>query len=241
METLNKFLKNSKFLLVGFFITASIIWYGNMSYSTESQQCFDLSVSIVESGDFFNKVFCYQGVVSSVVESKKYKATYIFFKENIIPTQIAVSIRHNLGELKENIEAGDTLKVKGTIYQSENNGKIYITPLSIDDVNLVNDAPVCSSSIPPNQLSDFMDKTVSVVLSGLEAKPFESKSGKEHLSLKFTSGAYVFQGIIWEGSWDKSDIEKVKSKKPLCVTAKVGTHKKSISLDVKKINYMENR
>jgi hypothetical protein len=195
----------------------------------------------VEKGDFSNKIFCYKGVVSSTGNSKKKNATYIVFNENKIPVQITISVWSNLGKLKENIEAGDTVGVKGEIYQDEKTKKIHITPLSIDDVEVAKNAPICSASPTPSRLSNYMDKTVSVELSGIEARKFKSKSGKSHLSLKFRSGHHLFKGIMWDGNWDKSDIKKVESKKPLCITAKVGTYKGEISLDVKKISNMKGR
>lgn len=241
MELLKKYLQDSKLLLIGFIITSSILWIGNISYSTTGQECLELSVESIRNEDFSNKIFCYQGVASSVVNSKKNKATYIFFSESEIPVQIAISVKHQLGKLTVNIKTGDTIRVKGTLYQSEKTKKIYITPLSIDDVEIVNDAPVCSTSIQPDQLQNHMDKIVAVQLSGIEARKFKSKNGKRHLSLKFSSGYHVFQGIMWDGNWSKSDIENVKSKKPLCITAKVGTYKGAISLDVKSIIKMESR
>ena len=56
-EMVKRFLQDSRFLLAGFLITSSSIWYGNMSYSTEGQECMNLSPSVVES----IQVYCWQG------------------------------------------------------------------------------------------------------------------------------------------------------------------------------------
>ena len=146
-----------------------------------------------------------------------------------------------MGKFRTRIDAGDTVQVKGTIYQSKKTQKIYINPLSISDVKVINDISICGNSVPSDQLSRYIDNTVSVILSGIEAHKFKSKKGKKHLSLKFTSGYRLYKGIMWDGNYDRSDIKKVKSGRPLCITAKIGTYNGAISLDVKRIEYMDNK
>lgn len=240
MNYLKKFLQNSYCLLAGFLISICILWYGNFSYSTEGQDCLELTTEVVKSGDFSNKIFCYQGMVSSVGNSKKFKSTFIYFNDNLMPVDIIISISHNLGKLKIPVNDGDTVKVKGTIHQSEKTKKIYINPLSLADVQVLNDMPTCANAVPSDQLSSYMNNTVSVILSGIDAIKFKSKKGKKHLSLKFKSGYNFYKGIMWSGNYNRSDIKKVKSGKPLCVTTKVGTYNGAISLDVKRIEYMDN-
>ena len=91
---------------------------------------------------------------------------------------------------------------------------------------------------PPTPLSEALGSIGSTLLVGPvwidSAEPFTSRANRKHirLGLKSADGGATVQGIIFEGNWNNSDLELLKSGQPLVVNADITTFQDRPSLTV---------
>ena len=101
--------------------------------------------------------------------------------------------------------------------------------------------PVATPLTPPTPLTEALGSIGSTLLVGPvwidSAEPFTSSTNRKHLRLRLKSadGSATVQGIIFEGDWDNSDLELLKSRQPVLVNAGITTFQDQPSLTVNQV------
>ena len=254
---MNKDFKDSKKVYIALSIFCSLlftIWLVGKSYSP------DISNAADYHGEFFERSEKNQLVKAKGIVTKSWTNSQgmTFLKVKGTEGEFGVSFFPSLGNLPFIPREGDFISVIGILDRYK--GKPQIYPLAASSVEQYKEEPKVSPltttsplvlqsqdpvqeslqfpSVTVGQLEDYLTQLVWLKnMRCLSIEKFTSKKGKKMLRFElFDPSNQSVKGIFFEGDWDESTYQKLRSQNQFNILVEVSTFQGEISLIGKRLN-----